>query len=118
MSALFCCLIPKKRQNSLKRIGSITTPYGTMHLSIDGSVTHTQNSDQSLHVSPSVKKTSYIRNTIDLKTTSDMLIDDDYTMHTNNPYIDAHFSQRRASLVFYKLARSRSSQNCSEPTEI
>lgn len=53
------------------------------------------------------KSPSYMRTSIEIP-------DDAFDAHCGNPYIDAHFSQRRAAMTIYKLARSRTEVSISK----
>lgn len=77
----------------------LSYPYGI--IAIDSEISSVE-----IRKSPTRASSSYMRTSIDTTGMSD-IPDDGYDAHCGNPYIDAHFSQRRAAMTIYKLARSR-----------
>lgn len=117
MAALLRACFPpffKKRpqKNNFKKIshtGSLSTPYGNFHLSEDGSIIIDENEIiASSRTSAARKISSYLRTSLEKSREEDLSINDNYTMHTNNPYIDAIYSQRRAGITLYRVARLKS----------
>lgn len=127
----FTCCFPfpyfrkgDKERRTSKHIASFSTPYGTFHVSEDGSAL---NLDKDRLSANNVPIASYIRSSVDNGTgygncgsgssilvrasPDDMIPHEDYTHHTNNPFVDNHYTHVRASLTFYRNAKQRSSKS-------